>query len=237
MMSPYGKLYLLPSPLAPDTLEQCATPVLREVIASLDYFVVEELRTVRRFVSSLKLGKVIENLHFYELNKQSTIASLEEVCQLLKAGKSFGMISEAGCPAVADPGQVLVAWAQSQGIVVEPLVGASSIMLALMASGFNGQKFSFHGYLPIERQEREKTLLILEKEAIQKHYTQIFMETPFRNNQMLDSILKSCQPDTKLCIACQLTAPEGFVQTRSIAAWRKQKIDLHKKPTIFILGV
>jgi 16S rRNA (cytidine1402-2'-O)-methyltransferase len=155
--------------------------------------------------------------------------------QKIKEGKNIAIISEAGCPGIADPGQVLVAAAQEMNVTVNPLVGPSSILLALMASGMNGQQFEFVGYLPIDVQERNKTIMALELSSQKKNSTQIFIETPYRNNQLLETLLKVCKPSTKLCIAAELTSVAEYVKTKSIAEWRKEKTDLHKKPVIFLL--
>ena len=232
---PKGILYLIPTVLAENTAERVLSPQIKEVITHTDHFFVEELRTARRFISSLKTGKVIENLHFYELSKSTSEAQVREYMRVLEAGYNAGIISEAGCPGVADPGSVAVRLAHKAGIKVVPLVGPSSILLALMASGFSGQSFVFHGYLPIDRKGRIERIKQLEKNARELHQTQIFMETPFRNNQILEDILAQTQPNTQLCIAANVTAPDERIQTKSIGEWRKTKLDLHKIPTIFLL--
>ncbi len=229
-------LFLLPTVLAEGTAAQVLSPQVTEVIARLDYFFAEELRTARRFVSSLRLGRVIQDLTFYELNKKTPEADTLDQLRALPAGQDIGVLSEAGCPGVADPGAVAVRLAHELGMKVVPLVGPSSILLALMASGLSGQSFAFHGYLPIDKADRRKALVSLEKEGKQHRQTQIFMETPFRNNHMLETILTSCQPDTLLCVASNLTAPDEYIKTQTVQAWRGQKIDLHKQPTIFLLG-
>lgn len=234
-------LFLLPTVLAEGTAAQVLSPQVTEVIGRLDYFFAEELRTARRFVSSLRLGRVIQDLTFYELNKKTPEADTAAQLSELPTGQDIGVLSEAGCPGVADPGAVAVRLAHEMGMKVVPLVGPSSILLALMASGLSGQSFAFHGYLPIDKKERRKALLDLEKEGYERRQTQIFMETPFRNNHMLETILAACQPETLLCVASNLTAPEEYVKTQTIGLWRNRarsehKIDLHKQPTIFLLG-
>lgn len=229
-------LFLLPTILAEGTAAQVLSPQVTEVISQLDYFFAEELRTARRFVSSLRLGRVIQDLTFYELNKKTPQADTAAQLRALPAGQDIGVLSEAGCPGVADPGAVAVRLAHELGMKVVPLVGPSSILLALMASGLSGQSFAFHGYLPIDKADRRKALLSLEKESRERRQTQIFMETPFRNNHMLETILAACQPDTLLCVASNLTAPDEYIKTQTVQAWRNQKINLHKQPTIFLLG-
>jgi 16S rRNA (cytidine1402-2'-O)-methyltransferase len=230
-----GSLFLIPTVLAPGTAGQILAPQVREALSRLDYFFSENLRTSRRFISELKTGRSIESLTFYELNKDTPEAETAGQMQILLDGSDAGVLSEAGCPGVADPGAVAVRLAHRMGIRVVPLVGPSSILLALMGSGFSGQSFAFHGYLPIDRDERSKAVRQLEKEALQKNQTQIFMETPFRNNQLLDELLRTCQPNTPLCIACQITAPDELILTLPVKDWKKQRPDLHKKPTVFLL--
>ena len=229
-------LFLIPTILAEGTAQQVLSPQITEVLGTLAYFFAEELRTARRFVSGLRLGRVIEDLTFYELNKKTPESETSSQLRRLPTGKDIGVLSEAGCPGVADPGAVAVRLAHQLGMKVVPLVGPSSILLGLMASGLNGQSFAFHGYLPIDQAARRKALLFLEKEVQELNQTQIFMETPFRNNHMMQTILEACQPETRLCVASNLTAPEEYIKTQTIRQWKTQKIDLHKQPTIFLLG-
>ena len=230
-------LYLIPVPLADDTAEQVLPAQIKETVAALDIFFVENLRSARRFISSLKLGKVIDNLTLYELHKDTPEAdTLAQLKALRQNGQSAGVLSEAGCPGVADPGAVAVKIAHQLGIEVLPLVGPSSVLLALMASGMNGQSFVFHGYLPIDRNERVAALQRLEKEMQNRKQTQIFIETPYRNQHLFIDLIQTCQPNTRLCVACNLTASDGFVRTLSIKEWQKSTPELHKKPTIFIIG-
>lgn len=228
-------LYLIPTTLAPDTFDSVLSPQIIEVISATDYFFVENLRTARRFISELKLGKVIENLHFYEVDKDTPPEKILGYFKEIPTTKSIGVISEAGCPGVADPGAVAVKIAHQLGIKVVPLVGPSSILLGLMASGFSGQSFVFHGYLPIDKKDKIQKIKQLEVNSM-KNQTQIFMETPFRNNQLLEDLLNVCQPNTNLCIASNVTAKEEFIQTKKISDWKKQKPDLHKIPTMFLIG-
>jgi 16S rRNA (cytidine1402-2'-O)-methyltransferase len=226
-------LFLIPTILAPNTQETVLAPQIKAVVSELNVFFVEELRTARRFISSLKLNKVIDDLTFYELNKDTPHD--QTLSQIKKLKTDAGIISEAGCPGIADPGAVAVGFAHQLGHKVVPLVGPSSILMALMASGFNGQSFTFNGYLPIDKQLRIKALQGLEQISKKKNQTQIFMETPFRNNQLLEDVLQNLNPETLLCIACNVTAEDEFIKTLSIKEWRKSKPDLHKKPTIFLL--
>lgn len=228
-------LYLIPTVLADNTAETTLSPRIREVIAHTDYYLVENIRSARRFISSLKTGRVIDELHFFLLDKDTPIASVRAYLSELPADTPVGVLSEAGCPGVADPGALAVRVAHEAGRRVVSLVGPSSILLALMGSGFSGQSFVFHGYLPIERAMRVQRIKQLEKESL-KGQTQIFMETPYRNNQLLADILANCRNETLLCIAANLTAPDELLRTQTVAAWRKHLPDLHKIPTLFLFG-
>ncbi len=229
-------LYLIPTPLAPDTNADVLPPPIAAVVARVDCFFVEEVRTARRFISSLRTGRVIDETQFFDLNKDTPEADTRrQLTELLGQNRDAGVLSEAGCPGVADPGAVAVRLAHQLGFRVEPLVGPSSILLALMASGMSGQSFVFHGYLPIDRADRSRVLKQLEADAKRKQQTQIFMETPYRNNALLTDLLANAQPDTRLCIACHVTAPDALIQTKTVREWRGQLPDLHKKPTIFLL--
>lgn len=228
-------LYLIPTILAPDTTEFVLSAQIKDIIKTTDYYFVENVRTARRFISELKVGKIIDELHFFEVDKDTNIEQIRKYFKQIPQNQHIGVISEAGCPGVADPGAVAVKVAHQLGIKVIPLVGPSSILLALMASGFSGQSFVFHGYLPIDKIERAKKIKVLENES-RKQQTQIFMETPFRNDSFLEDLLNTCQPDTLLCIACNITAPDEFIQTKTVNQWKTKKPDLHKKPTIFLIG-
>jgi len=230
-----GSLFLIPTVLAPGTAGQVLAPQVREVIGRLDYFFAENIRTARRFISELNTGRPIDTLTFYELHKDTPPADTSAQLQRLREGHDAGVLSEAGCPGVADPGAVAVRLAHRLGARVVPLVGPSSILLALMGSGFSGQSFAFHGYLPIDQAERAKAVRALEREAAQRDQTQIFMETPYRNNQLLAELLRTCGSRTPLCIASQLTAPDQFIRTLTVQEWQQQLPDLHKKPTVFLL--
>lgn len=229
-------LYLIPLPIAEDTQHQVLAPQIIDIIPKLNTFFVENIRTARRFISSLKLGVVIDELSFYVLDKKTDQQTYLSYLNILKAEKSIGLMSEAGSPGVADPGSNLVQLAHQNNIQVIPLVGPSSILLALMASGLNGQNFAFLGYLPIQKPERKKRIQAIEKLSAQYKQTQIFIETPYRNQSLFEDLLKCCQNNTRLCVACNLTSPEEFIKTQTIKTWKSAKdIDLHKKPTIFLL--
>ena len=229
-------LYLIPTLLADDTADLVLPPNIRENVEKIDTYFVENARSARRFISGLKTSRVIDETTFFDLDKDTPPADTRrQIQELTERKRNAGVLSEAGCPGVADPGAVIVGMAHTLGWRVEPLVGPSSILLALMASGMNGQSFVFHGYLPIERQERARAIRFLEKEAQQRQQTQIFMETPYRNDALFADILANCQGNTRLCVACNLTAPDAFVRTLSIREWKTQVPDLRKKPTVFLL--
>ena len=228
-------LFLIPNLLAPDTKKQVLPEYVSETIKNISCFIVEDIRNARRYISSLRLGLKIEDLSFFEMGKHSNFENLKDVFDLLKKGENVGLISEAGCPAVADPGSKIVAWCQQKDIRVVPMVGASSLLLALMASGFNGQSFAFQGYLPIDKKDRIEKIKHLEKLVYTQKQTQIFIETPFRNDSMLESVLQTCQTQTLLCIAANLTSPDEWIKTKSIAYWQKNKPSLHKIPCVFLL--
>ena len=230
-----GKLYLIPTVLSENTADKVLSPQIREVVTNIDYFFVEELRTARRFISALKIGKPIESLKFFELNKDTTADAFQKEVESLPKGVDIGVISEAGCPGVADPGAMAVAYAHKINMEVLPLVGPSSILLALMGSGFNGQSFCFHGYLPIDKAEKVKVIKSLEKESKARNQTQIFMETPYRNMKMLEEILPVLNAETKFCIASGLTSESQYIKTKKVKDWPKFLPDIHKKPTIFLL--
>jgi 16S rRNA (cytidine1402-2'-O)-methyltransferase len=231
-----GKLFLIPTLLAPETQHQVLPPYISDIVKDISLYFVENERTARRFISALKTGVVIENLQLMVLDKDTKKEMIVPFFDNILAGKNIGVISEAGCPGVADPGSVAVALAHEKNIEVVPLVGPSSILLGLMASGFNGQSFVFHGYLPIEKNERIQKLKELERAARQKNQTQIFIETPYRNQMVFVDIIEQCQGDVKLCVACEITSKQQFIKTMKVREWVKIPIDLHKKPTIFLIG-
>lgn len=230
-----GKVYLIPTVIAEDTMDQTLPASIKLTVNNLKYFLVENVRTARRFLSALGIKNPIDNLHFEELNKRTSEVELKHLFAPVMQGENIGIMSEAGCPGVADPGALAVNFAHEHHIQVIPLVGPSSFLLALMASGFNGQSFVFHGYLPIDKAERNKAVKQLEKQAHDQHQTQIFMETPYRNNQLFDAVLKNCRNTTKLCVARGVTGPDEYIKTMSIGDWKKNKSDLHKIPTVFLI--
>jgi len=230
-----GTLYLIPVPLAEEVAHKTFTPYLVDTINQIDTYIVENSKTARRFLKEAGLKTPQKDLIVHDYDKHNRNNSLVPFFKELLEGKDAGLMSEAGCPGIADPGADIVAEAHKRGIKVVPLVGPSSILLALMASGFNGQSFTFWGYLPIDKEQRSKRIKDLEISASRYKQTQIFIETPFRNNQMMEDILKSCKPNTQLCVASNLTGEDEFIKTQSIYNWRKEEIDLHKKPTIFLL--
>ena len=230
-----GTLYLIPVPLAENVSAKSFTPYLSDTINHITEYIVENSKTARRFLKEAGLQIPQSDLIIHDYGKHNRDGNLNEFFTGLLAGKDVGLMSEAGCPGIADPGAEIVAFAHQKGIKVVPLVGPSSILLALMASGFNGQSFTFHGYLPIDKVQRSQKIKELENLSEKNKQTQLFIETPFRNNPMLEEILKTCHPNTRLCIACNLTAEDEMVQTKSITDWKKQMPDLHKKPVIFLL--
>jgi 16S rRNA (cytidine1402-2'-O)-methyltransferase len=227
--------------LIPNTLGECKTsdvlPSLNAtIIKSIKYFIVEDVRTARRFLKKVDSSINIDELQFYTLNKHTSPNELSSYLRPLEEGFDMGVISEAGCPAIADPGAEVVKMAQTKNLKVVPLVGPSSILLGLMASGFNGQSFAFVGYLPIQGNERTQRIKQLEKRAKTENQSQIFIETPYRNQKLLSEILSTCQGNTKLCIACDITLESEYIKTKSINEWKKSALpDLNKRPSIFIL--
>jgi 16S rRNA (cytidine1402-2'-O)-methyltransferase len=231
----YGTLFLIPVPLAEDAAAKSFTPYHTQTINHIKEYIVENPKTARRFLKEAGLTIPQSELIIHDYGKHNRDAPMSEFFAGLTAGNDVGLMSEAGCPGVADPGAEIVAEAHRKGIKVVPLVGPSSILLAIMASGFNGQSFTFHGYLPIDKIERAQRIKELELLSQRNKQTQLFIETPFRNNPMLEEILRSCAPKTRLCIACDLTSADEFIQTKTIADWKQKVPDLHKRPTIFLL--
>jgi len=229
-----GKLYLIPNLLGGDDLS-LLPPQIKEVLAGLDILIVENIKIVRRFLVKLGLKPKINELEFFELDKHQKERHFKHYLEGAETGKNIGLISDAGCPAIADPGAKIVKSAHERGITVVPLVGPSSIFLALMASGLNGQNFAFNGYIPIPPAQRSQQIKSLEQLSKRKNQTQIFIETPYRNNKLLASILNNCEDKTRLCIASEITLPTAFIQTKTIREWRVNTPELHKKPTIFLL--
>ncbi len=229
-----GNLFLIPAPLGPAPIQEIMPGIVAEVISRLTYFIVENEKTARRFIKQICPEKKQADLVIFQLDKHDKSAYLQEYIQPLLQGKDVGLLSEAGLPAIADPGSLVVALAHKNQIPVKPLVGPSSLMLALMASGMNGQKFSFEGYLPKDSGELKRKLKYLEQISLRENRAIMAIETPYRNNKLLESFLKYLQPNTRLCIACDITLPTEFIKTLPVKAWKKQKVDLHKRPTVFI---
>jgi 16S rRNA (cytidine1402-2'-O)-methyltransferase len=225
-------VYLIPSLLAEDGLHVIPA-YITGAIKQCEVFFAENERTTRRYFKQLWREMVIDNYEWVNMKDEAEASAI--FIQKIKEGKTIGIISEAGCPGVADPGQKLVNIAQEMNAAVKPLVGPNSILLALMASGMNGQTFQFNGYLPIDSQERSKAIKELETESKKKNCTQIFIETPYRNNQLIETLLKTCNPQTRLCIAVDITGKDELIKTKPIAEWQKAKLDIHKRTAIFLL--
>ena len=230
-----GKLYLIPSPLGEnDPAEVIPAPVL-ESLQHFRTFVVEEVRTARRYLSRAGLRGRIGELEFFELNEHTEQAVIEGYLKLFENGNNVALISEAGLPAVADPGAQLVALAHQNGIDVIPFVGPSSLMLSLMASGLNGQSFAFCGYIPAKTDERRARLKTLEKVSGQLRQTQILIETPYRNDSLFADILAVCAPSTRVCVACNITMPDAYIKTMKVAQWKKEGLVIGKRPCVFLI--
>lgn len=231
-----GTLYLIPCTLGDTLAEQVLPQHVIAVARKLKHFVVEQPKSARQFLSALKPEHPIQSLHFASLNEHTAASELGELLVPLLKGEDIGLISEAGCPGVADPGADLVLLAHYSGIRVVPLVGPSSILLALMASGLNGQCFAFHGYLPIAEVERNKAIVTLETESVKRNQTQLFIETPYRNEKLFGALLAQCRPLTLLCVATDVTLPGELIRTRSIEQWKTQPApQLNKHPSMFLL--
>ncbi|MDB5249962.1 MAG: hypothetical protein JWQ40_4356 [Segetibacter sp.] len=228
-----GSVFLIPTFLHEQAIATIPSYVL-DAVKQCQVFFVENERTARRYLKILWREMVIDDYQWFAIHKAEEEVQ-QSFTQLLKQGKNIGIISEAGCPGVADPGQLLVNAAQKAGATVKPLVGPSSILLALMASGMNGQKFQFNGYLPIDNLERKTAIKELENESAKKNCTQIFIETPYRNNQLIKQLAETCKPQTQLCIAVDITAPAESIVTKSVGEWKKQIPDIHKRLAIFLL--
>jgi 16S rRNA (cytidine1402-2'-O)-methyltransferase len=231
-----GTLYLIPVPLGPVSPQDNLHPNILATIRPLTHFVVEQAKSARAFLKAAGTDLPLQELQLEELNEHTKSDALDRLLAPLRAGHDIGLLSEAGCPAVADPGANLVALAQQENIRVVPLVGPSSLLLALMASGLNGQRFAFLGYLPAKEVDRNKALRELEAESRKHKQTQLFIETPYRNRAMFDAILQACLPTTRLCVATDLTLPGESIQTRTIAQWKKQTPpEIERRPTVFLL--
>jgi len=231
-----AKIYLIPNLLSETDTEQVIPEHVRQLATGLLHFVVENEKVSRRFLKKLDRSIDIDKLSFYDMGKHSDTRTIADAISAAKAGHNIGVISDAGCPGVADPGSEFISMAHQAGLEVVPLVGPSSILLTLMASGLNGQRFTFHGYLPKERSDRTKYIKTMTQSISRDHSTHLFMDTPFRNMNLLEDVLSVCPNELRLCIARDITGPQELIQTRSIEAWKKQKINLHKIPALFALG-
>lgn len=230
-------LFLIPAYLSENSPLDYFAPAIKEYILKTDYFFVENEKTARKVIKFFCPEKKQPDLKLFLLDKYSENADLKEAQKLMKQGQDFGLLSEAGLPCIADPGSIMVKWAHENNIKVVPVNGPSSIILALISSGFNGQQFTFHGYLPIDKSEKKSKIQWLETQVQKTGYSQIFMETPYRNNQLLEDLIKFLNPNTKLCIAANINDPESeFIKTFKISDWKKEKTDLHKIPAVFVLG-
>lgn len=230
-----GTLYLIPTPLGEGDINWMIPVAVKQCIAGLGHYIVEHPKTARQFLKKIDTILPLQKIRMQVLNEHTQLKEFANLLEPLLAGNDIGLLSEAGCPAVADPGAGLVRLAHQKNLRVVPLVGPSSILLALMASGLNGQRFVFHGYLPIEKNKRAGKIIELEKDSIARDQTQIFIETPYRNQRLLESIALTCRNDTSLCIACNLTLADEYISTKTIQEWKRAFPDLREKPAIFLL--
>jgi 16S rRNA (cytidine1402-2'-O)-methyltransferase len=234
-MDTNGKLYLIPTRIGDNPPLEVLPISIKKIIENTDYYIVENEKTARRFIKRISPGKSQSSLNINVLNKYTTIAERNNYLNPCLEGISIGLLSEAGSPAIADPGSDIVRLAHDMDIRVVPLVGPSSILLALMASGMNGQSFTFHGYLPIDKNERRSKLRLLERLSFDNNQAQLFIETPYRNMKMLEDIVQTLHPNTNVCIACDLTLPTEFIRTMTVKDWKQNTEDFHKRPCIFII--
>lgn len=234
-MNILGKLYLIPTTLGEMNADDVLPQTIKRAIDFIDYYIVENEKTARKSIKIVHAEKKQSELKLFLLNKHTDSKEHLDFIKPLLEGHHVGLMSEAGCPGVADPGAVIVKIAHEKGIQVVPLVGPSSILLALMASGMNGQSFTFNGYLPIDKSEKKQAIKGLEKLSFDKNQSQLFIETPYRNNKLLEDILQTLQPNTLLCMACDITLPTEYIKTMTVNLWKKQKVDLHNRPCIFII--
>lgn len=232
---PKGKLYLIPTTLGESNPMDVLPQTVKRAIEFIDCYIVENEKTARKFIKSIHPEKIQATLNLYSLNKHTEKTEINEMIKTLLQGIDVGLMSEAGCPGVADPGAVIVKLAHENGIQVIPLVGPSSILLAMMGSGMNGQSFAFNGYLPIDKDDKKAAIKSFEKLSFDKNQSQIFIETPYRNNKFLEDLLQILQPNTHLCIAADITLPTEYLKTYKVADWKKNKVDLHNRPTIYII--
>ncbi|MFS4417163.1 SAM-dependent methyltransferase [Maribacter sp. 2307ULW6-5] len=232
---PKGHLYLIPTTLGDNEPLEVLPMSVKQSIEKIDHYIVENEKTARHFIKKIHPRKSQPNLTLFLLNKFTEAAELPSFLQPCMQGVDVGILSEAGCPGIADPGASVVAMAHEKGIRAIPLVGPSSILMGVMASGLNGQNFAFNGYLPIDAQERKQKLKLLEKRSKEEQQTQVFIETPYRNNKFLESMLRHLGPHTRICIASDISLSSEFIATKTVSQWKQEKVDLHKRPTIFML--
>ena len=235
MDNPTGNLYLIPCTLGETAPLEVLPLLVKKAVEEIDHYVVEHEKDARSFIKNLVPRKSQPDLHFSIINKYTNPSEIPDMLNPCLEGKDVGVISDAGCPGIADPGAAVVAQAHIKGIKVVPLVGPSSILLAMMASGFNGQNFAFNGYLPIDKKERKTEIKRLERLSQERNQSQLFIETPYRNNQFMDSLMSTLLPQTKLCVACDITLPSEYIKTQTAEDWKKTKIDLNKRPALFII--
>ena len=235
MDKPQGKLYLIPTTLGDNAPLEVLPISVKKIIEIINDYIVENEKTARRFIKRISSNKSQSHLNINLINKYTESSELPSFLSPCLEGKSVGLMSEAGCPGIADPGAEVVRIAHEMNIQVVPLVGPSSILLALMSSGMNGQNFAFNGYLPIDKKDRKSVLKDLERQSFERNQSQLFIETPYRNNKLLEDAFSALHPSTRLCIACDITLPTEFIKTRTISEWKKNSVDLHKRPTLFII--
>ncbi|WP_299277689.1 SAM-dependent methyltransferase [uncultured Psychroserpens sp.] len=231
----FGKLYLIPTRLGDNPPLEVLPISVKKIIELVDDYIVENEKTARRFIKKVDSRKQQSTLNFKILNKYTQPEEIQNFLEDCKKGKPMGLLSEAGCPGIADPGADIVKLAHDNNIQVVPLVGPSSIVLALMSSGMNGQSFAFNGYIPIDKQERKTTLKRFERLSYEQNQTQLFIETPYRNNKILEDICSTLHPNTRVCVACDITLPTEYIKTMTAKEWKHNKVDLHKRPAIFII--
>lgn len=235
MTPQFGKLYLIPCPLGDSPPLEVLPLSVKKAVEEIDHYIVEHEKNARRFIKSIAPRKSQPSLQLQTINKFTDEAEIPSMLDPCLEGKDVGVISDAGCPGIADPGAAVVAQAHLKGIKVIPLVGPSSLLLAMMASGFNGQNFAFNGYLPIDKMERKQEIKRLEKLSETHQQSQLFIETPYRNNQLLESLIENLDPYTQICVACDLTLSSEYIRTQTVIDWKKTKVDLNKRPTLFII--
>jgi 16S rRNA (cytidine1402-2'-O)-methyltransferase len=235
MVSEKGNLYLIPCTLGETPPLEVLPLLVKKAVEEIDYYIVEHEKNARRFIKSIVPRKSQPDLQFKLINKYTDESEIPDMLEPCHQGLDVGVISDAGCPGIADPGAAVVEEAHNQGIKVVPLVGPSSILMAMMASGFNGQNFAFNGYLPIDKRERRKEIKRLERISEEYDQSQLFIETPYRNNQLLESIVSTVQGQTRICVACDITLPTEFILTLTADEWKQKKVDINKRPTLFII--